>query len=576
MMLRGLGVGEGIAIGRAIILSDSSGSIRHITLSHDWEVEQEVIRFLQSVSVVDAELVTLLFEPDIRLRGELSAFIYLQRMILADPMLIDETCTLIKRQKINAEWALLEQSRLLSARFQTLSDEYIREKAQDIQQVTDRVLRALRDSTAEKTTSFLEEPGPVIVVAVDLSPADIVRFCRTSVVGFITEKGSLTSHSLIIANSLGIPALVSVSHARFLIYEQEWLILDVHTGAIVVGVEADHVQLYRKKHSSVLYEAQRRQLLLGARTQTRDHIDVGLYANLDVEQEVSCILPGGAQGIGLLRTEFMFLERLDLPSEDEQFEVYRRVISEMQGARVTIRTLDIGADKLPQPLTVKEDNPALGFRGIRFCLKERHIFLVQLCAILRAASYGSVRLLIPMISSEVQVVHFCALLKQAKAMLAERHYVYSHSIAVGLMVEIPAAVFLLKSLLRYFDFVCVGSNDLAQYLLAVDRNADGLLDLYDLLHPAVLKMLYLIARTCQHLKKSATVCGEIAGDVTMTRLLLGMGFREFSMHVSRILPVKERILDTSVQKITPLVKGLLRQLSPDCILSYLERVNAES
>jgi phosphotransferase system enzyme I (PtsI) len=422
----------------------------------------------------------------------------------------------------------------------------------------------------------VSEEQKLIVVAHDLSPADMILFKRHRFGGFVTDVGGVTSHTAIVARSLGIPAIVGLHHAFQTISEGELLIVDGERGLLVVNPDPVVLAEYRERQAELKADRQRLKRLKKTRAATQDGTPIELYANIELPQDTAEVLEVGADGVGLFRTEFMFLNRADLPGEEEQFEAYRQVAEAMKGRAVILRTLDIGADKAvnggDDPITMP--NPAMGLRAIRFCLAEPQMFLTQLRAILRASHYGAVRILLPMLAHAHEIDQTLVLINQAKSQLEERDQPYDRAIQVGGMIEIPAAALALSIFMRRLHFLSIGTNDLIQYTLAIDRTDDAVAHLYDPLHPAVLTLVANTIQTATRGGMPIAVCGEMAGDVQLTRLLLGLGLRNFSMHPSQVLPIKERVLHTNLNEVQALAQRVLRNTDPAKTRELLAKLNA--
>jgi phosphotransferase system enzyme I (PtsI) len=470
---------------------------------------------------------------------------------------------------MNAEWALVQQMEKLVAQFEEIEDPYLRERRQDIEQVVERVLKALAGGNAAPEPPASAE-GNLIVIAHDLSPADMILFKRHKFGGFVTDVGGVTSHTAIVARSLNIPALVGLHHARQMIRENDVVIVDGIQGVLVVDPDPVVLGEYRLRQSQHGLERQKLKRLKSTPSATLDGTPVELFANIELPEDLADAKESGAQGVGLFRTEFLFMNRKALPSEDEQFEAYREVAKAMDGRPVVIRTLDLGADKaIEGDLSVEMPNPALGLRAIRYCLAEPQLFLAQL-----RAKFGHVRILLPMLAHAHEIEQSLNMLKQAKQQLDDKRVDYDKSIAVGGMIEVPAAALALPMFMRKLDFLSIGTNDLIQYTLAIDRTDDAVAHLYDPLHPAV---LHLVAHTIQAANRGGTpiaVCGEMAGDPGLTRLLLGFGLRNFSMHAQQLLAIKERVLRTNLAEAQPLAQRVLRQSDPAKTRELLAKLNS--
>jgi len=494
-------------------------------------------------------------------------------MILGDSSLCEAPRTLIAERRCNAEWALVQQMERLVEQFESIEDAYLRERKADIQQVVERVLKALMGGLTLPPPAEAEERG-LIVVAHDLSPADMILFKRHHFGGFVTDVGGVTSHTAILARSLGIPAVVGLHHARQMIREGDLLVVDGEQGVLIVDPDPIVLGEYRLRQSQFDLERERLKRLKTTPAATFDGTRIEMLANIELPQDIDPALEAGAEGVGLFRTEFLFLNRTNLPSEDEQFEAYREVAQAMRGLPVVIRTLDIGADKALAGETRAMPNPAMGLRAIRFCLSEPQMFLAQLRAILRASHYGKVKILLPMVAHVHEVEQALALIRQAQDHLEQQRVPYDRSVEVGGMIEIPAAALALPIFMRRLSFLSLGTNDLIQYTLAVDRADDAVAHLYDPLHPAVLQLVAHSIQTATRGGVPVAVCGEMAGDLRLTRLLLGIGLRTFSMHPAHLLAVKERILRTGLAEVRPLAQRVLRSSDAARTRELLAKLNA--
>jgi len=575
--LHGLGVSGGIAIGVAHLMSHATLEVAHLTLSARM-VDKELGRFDTALQKVREELVAMRENAE-SAPAEFGAFLDLHRMILDDPELSEVPRVLIRDRRCNAEWALVQQMEHLVAQFDAFEDPYLRERGHDVRQVVERVIKELAGHpgrAALRAAKGVKEEN-LIVVAHDLSPADAIAFKEHRFASFITDVGGATSHTAILARSMALPAVLGLHNARNLIRDKERLIVDGTRGVVIVNPDPRVLEEYEFRKSELELERSKLRRLKTAKAITIDGVEIDLQANIELPSDVPTALDGGAEGIGLFRTEFLFLDRGGLPSEDEQFEAYRKVVKGMEGRPVTIRTFDLGADKDLNPEGTLGDrvktNPALGLRAIRVSLAEPHMFQTQLRAILRASKYGKVKLLIPMLAHAHEIDATLAAVEQAKSSLRGDRIGFDAAIEVGGMIEIPAAALAIGMFLRRLDFLSIGTNDLIQYTLAIDRTDEQVAPLYDPLHPAVLA---LVAHTLNAGEKAGipvSVCGELAGDATLTRLLLGMGLRTFSMHPAQILEVKSRVLKSNFAELAPQVRRLLRLEEPAKIREQLERLN---
>lgn len=574
--LHGIPVSRGIAIGRAHLLAPAALDVQHYLIADD-QVEAEVSRLQSAIAAVHAELQAIWNELPQDAPAELGAFIDVHALILSDPMISEMPLDIIRSRYYNAEWALVTQIEELSAQFEEIEDPYLRERRADIQQVGERVLKVLTGSANLLPKSDGSEgSASMIVVAHDISPADMLQFRNRAFSGFITDVGGQNSHTAIVARSLDIPATVGVSNASELIVQGDWLIIDGDAGVVVVDPTPVVLDQYREKQARQIRDRKKLGKLKKTPSLTLDGTPITLLANIEFPDDCAHAMDAGAHGIGLFRSEFLFMGRTghanQLPSEDEQFESYKRAVIAMKGRPVTIRTLDIGADK---PLDFAEQtalNPALGLRAIRFCLSEPQMFLTQLRAILRASAFGPVKLLVPMLAHAFEIDQTLLMIEQAKKQLREEKIKFDPELRVGAMIEIPAAALTLPLFIKRMDFLSLGTNDLIQYTLAIDRVDHEVAHLYNPLHPAV---LYLLSSTIAIAAKAGvpiSVCGEMAGDISMTRLLLGMGLREFSMHPSQLLAVKNEILNSDLTVLEPVTKKIARLFEPKAIGEAVEKL----
>ena len=574
-VLHGHAVATGITIGYAHLVSTARLEVAHYEVPPE-DIESEVERFDRALAQARTELQTLEGQIALDAPAEFGAFLNLHRMILEDASLSKAPRELIRSRRCNAEWALVQQMDKLTERFEEIDDAYLRERKQDVQQAVERVLKALMGGHTVPEPALSEEEK-LIVVAHDLSPADMILFKRHHFDGFITDVGGVTSHTAIVARSLAIPAIVGLHHAFQTISEGELLIVDGVNGVLVVNPDPLVLAEYRLRQSQLGLERQKLKRLKSTPAATLDGTPIDLFANIELPQDIAEVLDAGAEGVGLFRTEFLFLNRKDLPTEEEQFEAYRQVAGSMQGKPVVLRTLDVGADKAMSNGELEahtKPNPAMGLRAIRFCLAEPQMFLTQLRAILRASHYGKVRILLPMVAHLHEIDQTLVLVRQAKQQLDERGQPYAPDVQVGGMIEIPAAALALPIFMKRLNFLSIGTNDLIQYTLAIDRTDDAVAHLYDPLHPAVLS---LVAGTIQAATRGGipvAVCGEMAGDLQFTRLLLGLGLRNFSMHPSQLLAIKERILRTNLAEVQTLAQRVLRASEPAKTRELLAKLNS--
>ena len=552
----GLAVSRGVAIGRAVLVANTRVDVAHYRVD-DAELPAEIERLRHARNTVAEELQSLKRDLPADAPHELSALLDVHLMLLHDDSLAEATVQWINTRHYNAEWALSAQTEVVVRQFEQMDDEYLRERKADIEQVTDRLQRVLAKESSgipmPRVARGVSGEDPLVLVANDIAPADMLQFKGSVFAGFITDVGGRTSHTAIVARSLDIPAVVGAREASRLIRQDDWVIIDGDHGVVVVDPSPIVLDEYRYRQRESELERARLNRLRHRPSVTLDGQEVELLANIELPGDAVAALDAGAVGVGLFRSEFLFLNRADaLPDEDEQFVAYRDAVQAMKGLPVTIRTVDIGADKPLERLTLHELrhehvlNPALGLRAIRWSLSEPGMFMQQIRAILRASAYGKVRMLIPMLAHFSEVMATVDAVARAKKQLTDAGVAFTH-VELGVMIEIPAAAMTMPLLLKHFDFVSIGTNDLIQYTLAIDRADEAVAHLYDPWHPAVLQLLKMVIDAANTAGKHVSVCGEMAGDTSFTELLLALGLRSLSMHPSQIPGVKQRVLraDTS-------------------------------
>ncbi len=575
-LLHGIGVSGGIAIGRAQLVSHATLEVAHYDITPE-QVESEIARFDAAVKEVTRELDVLWAQiQETETSSEVGAFIDVHAMLLRDEMLSKAPRDIIATELCNAEWALVQQMHRLVEQFEQIDDPYLRERQNDVVQVVERVLTVLLGKPGVVLVQHPEQR--TILVAHDLSPADMIRYKKHQFAAFLTDLGGATSHTAIVAKSLNIPAVVALHNARGLIREGEWLVVDGARNVVIVNPDKPVLAEYRLKQEEFELERQKLRRLKTKKATTLDGQSVELYANIELPTDLRDVLDSGASGVGLFRSEFLFLNRQGLPGEDEQFEAYRSVAQGLAGRPLVIRTFDLGADKHMEGISAGLDrvamNPALGLRAVRFSLSEPRLFITQLRAILRASNFGKVKILIPMLCNIHELAQAMHLIERAKESLRVERKRFDEDIEVGGMIEIPAAVLSIGAFAERLDFLSIGTNDLIQYTLAIDRADDAVAHLYDPLHPAVLRLLGMAIRGATKAGKPIAVCGEMAGEVAFTRILLGLGLREFSMHPNHLLEVKQRVLTSDVPPLEVLATKMLRTDDPAKIASYVQRLQA--
>ena len=562
----GFPVSRGVAIGRAVLVSSSRIDVDHYFVNGS-EVEREIDRLRDARDEVAAELASLQEDLPTDAPSELSALLDVHLMLLHDEVLISATKQWIVERHYNAEWALAAQLEVLARQFDEMEDDYLRERKADVEQVVERMLRSMSrvstlsvvggDASIRMAASSAE---PLVLVANDIAPADMLHFKRSVFTGFVTDVGGKTSHTAIVARSLDIPAVVGAREASRVIRQDDLLVIDGDEGLVIVNPSDIVLEEYRFRQRKSELEREKLTRLRHTPAVTMDGERVQLMANIELPTDAQGVIASGAVGVGLFRTEFLFMNRAgELPTEEEQFEAYKSVVLAMQGMPVTIRTVDIGADKPLDRMSIGELrhehslNPALGLRAIRWSLSEPAMFRQQIRAILRASAFGPTRLLVPMLAHVSEATQVVEVIDRAKLQLVEAGKRFA-DVEIGAMVEVPAAALVLPSFLRIFDFVSIGTNDLIQYTLAIDRGDESVAHLYDPWHPAVLRLVEGVIRQCRAVGKDVSVCGEMAGDPAFTEVLLAMGLRNFSMHPVQVSAIKQMVLRTDSRRLRGLVR----------------------
>ena len=574
IQLFGLPVSRGVAIGRAVLVASSRIDVAHYFIDPE-QTDSEVARLRRARDEVAAELVALKQEVPEEAHAELVALLDVHLMLLHDDMLADATKHWIVERHYNAEWAMSAQLEVLARQFDEMEDDYLRERKADLEQVVERVLKAMARTATGPTEAngapmardFAGE-DPLVMIANDIAPADMLQFKRSVFTGFATDVGGKTSHTAIVARSMDIPAVVGAREASRIVRQDDWVVIDGDAGVLIVNPSPIVLEEYRFRQRQAELERARLDRLRNKPSVTLDGHAIELLANIELPADAPAALAAGAVGVGLFRSEFLFMNRGGkLPDEEEQFEAYRSVVSNLNGLPVTIRTVDIGADKPLDRMTLHEQrnehllNPALGLRAIRWSLSEPEMFAEQLRAILRASAHGKVRILIPMVAHHSEVKQIRLALDAAKAQLTLEGKPFT-DVEIGAMVEIPAAALMLDSFLHYFDFVSIGTNDLIQYTLAIDRADETVAHLYDPWHPAVLQLVAQTIERANAQGKGVSVCGEMAGDPAFTELLLAMGLRSFSMHPAQVASIKQRVLRADVRVLRSHLSRVLSSESP--------------
>ena len=573
--LQGTGVSRGIAIGYVHVLHRDQLDIPEYIIDSD-QVSSETARLEEAVSCAKQQLRAIKKHIPSSTSVDIASFIDTHLLMLEDIALTQESVRLIQERKFNAEWALKQQRDALVSVFEEMNDSYLRTRQDDIDHVVNRILRVL----LKRTPLVHETPDNrltgYIILADDLTPADTVLMQHQGIVAFATEHGGLTSHTAILARSLGIPAIVGLRHARKYIRNETLIILDGARGVLLVEPDEyslAHYQEVKEKDRKYYISLTR---LSTAPARTLDGISIELMANIELPRDFDSVRVVGASGVGLYRTEFLFMNRDAPPDEEEHFTTYMDVMGRLGGLPLTIRTLDLGADKQvdggrrPGPV---QSNPALGLRAIRLCLKDPELFLPQLRAILRASVYGPVRLMIPMLSNTQEMEQVLQIIDSIKTDMDKHNIPYDPSIPVGCMIEVPAAAVCADIFAERLDFLSIGTNDLIQYTIAIDRVNDEVSYLYDPLHPAVLRLINIVLQAGNLANIPAAMCGEMAGDIRNTRLLLGLGLREFSIHPANLLEVKKIITESNIRELEPYSQNVLHAKSAAEIQEIMDKMN---
>ena len=551
LWLSGIGVCRGIAIGRVQKLHGGDLEIPE-RVPQGAGIEREVERFVQAQKTAHDQLQAVRAQIPPGTPGDIASFIDTHLLMMDDRSITEATVNQIRAAPMNAEAALVHSRDALIGVFEQMDDPYLRTRRDDVEHVCARILRVLLNS--ERQLTVVDSSGPTVIVADDITPADIILLSQQSVLAFVTEYGGPLSHTAILARSLSIPAVVGLHNARRLLKEGEQVIVDGEKGHVLADPDQRALAHFRDKQVQQARDRRALQQLRDKPAVSSDGVDIRLMANIELPEDAREAAANGAQGVGLYRTEFLYMNRKDLPSEAEQYEAYSTMVAAVKPHPITIRTLDLGADKQVdsgRSSSPTPNNPALGLRAIRLCLKETDLFRVQVRALLRASAHGQVKIMLPMISSLNEFRQAQAIIDDCRrALIAEGHAI-ADDIPVGCMVEVPAAAISAPLLARNCKFFSIGTNDLIQYTLAIDRVDDEVNYLYDPLHPAVLRLVRMTIEAGCDANISVSMCGEMAGDPRFTPLLLGLGLTEFSMHPSSILEVKRVVRESDV--------GVLRQ-----------------
>ena len=567
--VHGISVSSGIAIGKANLVTNALMEVQRYKIKKD-TINDEIERLSQAINTVKSDLVNIKKELQKKSSNNFESFIDIHLMMLEDNNFSLNPQQIIKKEQCNAEWAIKSQLDDLLSKFDDIDDAYIKERKLDAAQVAERIIKALLGH--QKQISKTQNPSNILI-AHDISPADALQFKKNSYAAFITEHGGTNSHTAILARGLNIPSIVAVKNARKIINNNDTIIVDGDNGIAIINPNKHILKEYEYKKNQWIIEKKKLKKIKNIPSKTLDKKEISLMANIEDLSDVKSVLDCKASGIGLFRTEFLFMNRKQLPGEQEQYETYRSIAKSMKGRTVVIRTLDSGADKTTAADKSQATNPALGLRAIRLCLSQPHLFITQLRAILKASAFGKIRILIPMLSSLGELKQVKLLIKRAKESLVVENIKFDNEILIGGMIEIPAVAINAEAFAAELDFLSIGTNDLIQYTLAIDRTDDSVSHLYNSIHPAILKLISNTIDAAKKFNKDVSVCGEMAGDPKLTKLFIGMGLTNFSMHPSSILTVKKQILESDATKLRSMSNKVLKQNDSEKIETLLNKIN---
>ncbi|GGK14722.1 phosphoenolpyruvate-protein phosphotransferase [Caldalkalibacillus thermarum] len=564
--IEGIGASNGIAIAKAFRLESPELLVEKKSVS---DPDAEILRLTEAIESAKRELQKIKAHTEQQMGKDKAAIFDAHLLVLNDPELINPIKEKIKHERVNAEYALEDVARMVVNMFEQMDNEYMRERAADIRDVTQRVLAHLLGVTIPNPSLISEE---VIIVAHDLTPSDTAQLNRRFVKGFTTDIGGRTSHSAIMARSLEIPAVVGTKIVTEKIESGTTIIVDGNEGKVVVNPTPEELHSYEQKRQDYLKQKATWSKLINDPTLSADGHQVELAANIGTPDDLASVLDNGAEGIGLYRTEFLYMGRDQLPSEEEQFEAYKQVLEKMKDKPVVVRTLDIGGDKeLPYLDLPQELNPFLGFRAIRLCLDQQDLFRTQLRALLRASIYGNLKIMFPMIATLEEYRQARAILEEEKQKLVEAGVQVADSIEVGIMVEVPSTAVLADRFAKEVDFFSIGTNDLIQYTLAADRMNERVSYLYQPFHPALLRLIRNVIQAAHHEGKWVGMCGEMAGDPVAIPILLGLGLDEFSMSATSILPARHQIKHLSKAQAESVVEELLNMDTAEEVVNFVKK-----
>lgn len=573
LALSGIGVGKGVGIGRAHVLRRGDAEISHYSVPEHF-LADEIARYRAAVAAVRRQLEATRLQIPRDVPVDIVALIDVHLLMTEDSAFVREPVQLIERHRCNAEWALKMQREVLLDAFASMADPYLRARVDDVEHVAGHILRELMRGEAGAGQGGGSLRGRVLF-AHDLTPAEAVLLQQQGIHGLVTETGGPTSHTAILARSLGVATIIGLRQALRYVRHDELVVVDGEHGVVIVDPDARTLAHYQRRQLQGRRARAALARLSGRPAVSRDGVKVALRANVELPEEIAAVSRTGAEGIGLYRTEFLFLDRADPPCEEEQYDAYARVVQAMDGAPVTIRTVDLGADKVAGTHGAgMQSNPALGVRGIRWCLREPGLLNAQLRAILRASALGPVALCIPMLTGVQELQQVLASIARAKRELDAAGVVYDRDLAVGAMIEVPAAALMADAFAAQLDFLSIGTNDLIQYTLAADRLDEDVSYLYDPLHPAVLRLIDITLRAGAGIGVPVAMCGEMASDVRYTRLLLGLGLRDFSLQPDMVLEVKHAVHHAEVALAMRYARAALRVGDAGEVAALVEQLNA--
>jgi phosphotransferase system enzyme I (PtsI) len=567
-ILSGIPISSGIAIGQAYILAHAINEIKPYFIDKA-QVKKEIKKFSKSIKDLRKELINLKKKLKSNKMGEYGSFIDIHLSIINDPKISIAPIETIRNKYLNAEWALKMQMDTIITKFNKIDNAYIRERKNDVYQVCENLIKSLIGGEADSLTNAKSH----IIVAHDISPADALSFKNSNNLAFLTDIGGTTSHTAILAKSINIPAIAGIQNAKDLISHDDTLIVDGDLGCVIVNPTEKIIYEYEIKKNKHETEGKKLLSLKYTPSKTNDKVNINLCVNIEDTYNLKPVLENQTNGVGLFRTEFIFMHEHKMLDENEQFLIYRNLTKSLPNKPIVIRTLDSGGDKVIEHMPHTNQNPALGLRAIRFCLAEPEVFITQIKALLRASYYGNIRILIPMLSSHNELRQVKLLIQRAKDLLSSERKKFNPATLVGGMIEVPAAAIDIDTFSNDLDFLSIGTNDLIQYTLAVDRTDDAVSHLYDSSHPALLKLIKGVIDSGTKAGIEVSLCGEMAGDPKLTKLLIGLGLKNFSMHPSSILKVKKMVLESNACKLKNKANKILKSKSKNEIEQLINNLN---